>query len=243
MAESKSRRPAAGDRGPFSIESGLLPLQQAPPRPRTGRIRSPSEARAALNLPSSSSDDVLRASGKPADGQLIAYAISDPSLPNLVAEYALLRVLKRQRNELIPVRPGIRLSLREKSNGLWIVFGSIVRAASGTLVLETLTIAPALEEQLSSPDDDNAHGVTAQLLRLVTPAQLLGSVDRATASRPPLARNNPATRRAADPRRPTSRLRDDQAGAAALRPDQRRATRGAREGLPHPLEPRQPPTN
>ena len=43
-------------------------------------------------------------------------------------------------------------------------------------MLESLAIAPAFEGQLSSKNDDDAHGVSGQLLRLINPAQLLGAV-------------------------------------------------------------------
>ena len=105
--------------------------------------------------------------------QLVAYPVDDPEQPDLVAEFAALRVIRREGRKLTPAEPSARLRLREKSNLLWVVYGSIVQAADGTLVIESLSIGPAFEGQLSRKDDDIACGVTSQLLRLLSPPRLL----------------------------------------------------------------------
>ena len=105
MADGKRRKPATSGRGPFPIEDGLAPLEREPPRERSGRIRSLGEARVALGLPKSSTDDVLQASGRPPDSRLVAYPVSDPAEPHRVAEYAMLRVFTRKGRDLVPPRP------------------------------------------------------------------------------------------------------------------------------------------
>jgi biotin operon repressor len=163
----------AGTRRGGSTEERLAPLWEAAREPTSGRIRSLPEARSALRIPATAEPDVLRAWGQPADFQLVAFAVDDPAQPQLVAEFAVLRVIHRQGRELQAAEPRTRLPARAKSNLLWIVYGSIVQAADHTLVLESLSIGPAFEGQLSRKGDDIAHGVTAQLLRLLSPARLL----------------------------------------------------------------------
>jgi hypothetical protein len=119
---------------------------------------------------------VLRVWGVPTDSQLVAFLVADEHQPYLVAEFATLRVIRRQGRRLVASQAGARLRLREKSNALWIVYGPIVQAADSSLVIESLTIAPAFEGQLSRTGDDTAHGITAELLRLLSPAQLLSAI-------------------------------------------------------------------
>ena len=86
-------------------------------------------------------------------------------------------MLRRQGRKLVAHRAGQheRLRLQEKSNALWIVYGRIVQASDGKLVLESLTIGPAFEGQLSHKDDDAGYGITADFLRILSPAQLLSA--------------------------------------------------------------------
>jgi hypothetical protein len=63
--------------------------------------------------------------------------------------------------------------LKAKSNSLWVVYGSVITNAAGTHVIESLSIGPAFPGQLSRAADDVAHGITAALLRLISPARLL----------------------------------------------------------------------
>jgi hypothetical protein len=137
------------------------------------RVRSLREARAALRIPLSDADEVLRAWGKPADFQLAAFSVADPEQPELIAEFAVLRVFRRRGRELVPASRDARLSLKAKSNSLWVVYGSVVTNTAGTHVIESLSIGPAFPGQLSRAADDLAHGITAALLRLVSPARLL----------------------------------------------------------------------
>jgi hypothetical protein len=162
-----------GDRGPYDVLDGLAPLTAAQPPPSNGRVRSLQEARAALRIPTSSKLDVLRAWGIPQDGHLVVQLIADTDEPGLVAEFATLRVITRVDNKLGARDPGRRLRLSEKSNALWIVYGSIVIAADRSLVIESLAIGPAFAGQLTNPDDETALGITGELLRLISPPTIL----------------------------------------------------------------------
>jgi hypothetical protein len=68
-----------------------------------------------------------------------------------------------------------RLRLGEKGNALWIVYGSLATASDGSLVIESLAIGPAFEDQLGRGGDDIAHGITSQFLRLLRPAEILAA--------------------------------------------------------------------
>jgi hypothetical protein len=141
-----------------------------PPRP-TGRVRSLDEARQALRIPTASDPEVLQMWGVPGDGQLVVYPVDQPTR---VAEFALLRVLKRDGPHLVGYDRRSRLNLTELPNALWVVYGSIATASNGDLVLETATIAPAFNDQLTL-DGDTAHGITGQLLRLLSPPRILAA--------------------------------------------------------------------
>jgi hypothetical protein len=144
----------------------------APPQP-TGRVRTLNEARAALKLPTSAAPKVMQAMGIPPDFWLRAYQVSDSENPDRVAEFAVLRVLTRERGRLIPRPKGRRLHLREKSNALWVVWGSIVLSSHNSLVIETLNIGPAFTGQLSQRDDELARGISAEFTRLLSLPELL----------------------------------------------------------------------
>lgn len=121
---------------------------------------------------------MLKAWGVPAKFQIAATRVRDPLEPNLIAECAALLVLRKDHGRLRARREGRRPTLREKSNALWIIHAPIVRAADNVLVIGALTIGPAFEEQLSQQGDDNANGVTSELLRLLSPARLLNEAVR-----------------------------------------------------------------
>jgi hypothetical protein len=159
--------------GTETIEERLAPLAKAAPEPTRGRIQTIADARSALRIPTSTEPEILKAWGVPSDFQLVAFPVADEHRPQLVAEFAVLRVMKRQGSKLIARPAGARLHLREKSNALWIVYGSIIQAPTGMLAIESLSIGPALEGQLGRRDDEIALGVTAELLRLLSPARLL----------------------------------------------------------------------
>jgi hypothetical protein len=134
-------------------------------------VRSLEEARKALRIPKSADADVMALWGKPRDVQLVVYPTPDE--PDRVAEFALLRVVKRNRRELVAGGRHSKLRLAERSNALWVVYGSIAVAAGGYLVIDALTIAPAFDGQASRQGDDPALGVTSQLLRLLSPPRIL----------------------------------------------------------------------
>jgi hypothetical protein len=153
----------------------LAPLAAAFRGERIGLVRSLGDARRELLIPNSSEPEVLQLWGTPKDFQLVVYPVPDDELPGRVAEFAILRVVKRKGSELIAGDNRTRLRLGEKSNALWIVYGSIATANNGSMVIESLAIGPAFEDQLSRPGDDIALGVTSQFLRLLSPASILAA--------------------------------------------------------------------
>jgi hypothetical protein len=154
-------------------EERLAPLWAAAPPPPSGRIRTVTEARSALKVPTSAEPGVLKAWGVPFDFRLIAFPVADDSQPDLVAEFAALLALRREGQRLTRDKADRRLRLSEKSNTLWIVHGPLVQAADKTLVIGALTIGPAFDGQLSRKGDEIALGVTSELLRLLSPTRLL----------------------------------------------------------------------
>jgi hypothetical protein len=138
-------------------------------------VRSLEEARQSLWIPKSASPDLLTLWGTPKDFQLAVYPVSEDAAPDRVAEFALLRVIKRKGRELVAGDRRTRLRIQEKSNALWVVYGSIAVATDAALVLESLAIGPAFDGQLSQEGDDVAHGVTGQLLRLISPPRILAA--------------------------------------------------------------------
>jgi hypothetical protein len=171
-AGNTSNTESAGHGAAIPIdEHTFAPLQAAMPPPPTGRIRSLDEARRALRIPISSDPEVLQLWGVPADGQLVVYPVGEP---DAVAEFALLRVLKREGPRLVGHDRRRRLRLAELPNALWVVHGSIATISNGDLVLETITISPAFTDQLTL-DGDTAHGITGQLLRLLSPPRILAA--------------------------------------------------------------------
>ncbi len=157
----------------MSHGEAFAPLFEAAPEPPSGRIRHLSEARSALRIPTSAAPEVLKAWGTPQDFQLIATPVNDPAQPNLLAEFAALTIVRRQGRRLIQGRAGVRLSKNRIGNVLWVTYGSAVQTTDGTLVLGSLGIGPAFTEQLSRNSDEIARGITAELLRLQSPASLL----------------------------------------------------------------------
>jgi hypothetical protein len=138
-------------------------------------VRSLDEARRELRIPASAESDVLQLWGTPTDFQLVVYPVDDPEQSGLVGEFALLRVVKRRGSNLVAGDSNTRLRIGEKSNALWVVWGSLALATDGTLAIESLAIGPAFEGQLGRRGDDIAHGVTGQFLRLLSPPQILAT--------------------------------------------------------------------
>ena len=153
----------------------LAPLFAASRGRPTGRVRSLDEARRTLGIPASSEPEVLQLWGTPRDFQLIVYPVSEPDAPDRVAEFALLHVVKRRGKDLVLGGRRTRLALKEKSNALWIVYGAIATATDGALVIESLAIGPAFEDQLGRKGDDIALGVTSAFLRLISPQRILAA--------------------------------------------------------------------
>jgi hypothetical protein len=139
-----------------------------------GRVRSLSEARQALRMPTSSDPEGLRTWSVPEDFHLVVYPAPEPNLPDRVAEFALLRVLTRDGVHLVARDSGSTLRVQERPNALWVVYGSIATATNGALLLESITIGPAFNDQ-HTLDGDTAHGITGQLLRLLSPPRILAA--------------------------------------------------------------------
>src|ERR1700730_14874417 len=108
------------------------PLAAASRGKPTGRVRSLEEARRALYIPKSADPKVLQIWGTPKDSQLAVYLVNAPDAPGLIAEFALLRVVKREGRELVAGHKRTRLRLAEKNNALWVVYGSIAVATDGS---------------------------------------------------------------------------------------------------------------
>ena len=160
-----------------SIAEHLGPLTAAQPSAPTGRVRTLAEARRALSIPTSAAAEVLQIWGVPND-QLVAFPVSDDADPDLVAEFAALLVVHRDHGRLGSKPAGVRLRLAEKGNSLWIAYGPIVKATDEALVLGGLNLGPAFDQQAGKQGNDAALGVTAALLRLISPNTLLSkSVD------------------------------------------------------------------
>jgi hypothetical protein len=241
---SNKERPGHGPAIPIDGHT-FAPLQAAMPPPPTGRIRLLDEARRALRIPMSSDREVLQLWGVPADGQLVVYPVDEPTR---VAEFALLRVLKRDGSRLVERARRSRLHLKELPNALWVVYGSIATATSGDLVLETISIAPAFNDQLTL-DGDTPHGITGQLLRLLSPPRILAAAaerllsngywldqahDRGTA--PPMSTTQRAVLQRIDEARPQhARISDDWLArfAAAYLTLYHRGVRNPRAQLAH----------
>jgi hypothetical protein len=173
MPADDSNKPKPAAKRMHSVEEGLAALAAAAPPRTSGRIRTLAEARSALKIPTSSRPAVLSAWGTPPDSWREAYPVKDDSFPDRVAEFAVLRVVTRVGGRLVPRPVGRRLNMREKSNALWIVHGSIVLTAHNGLVIETLGLGPAFDEQFSHKDDEIARGITTELLRMVKLPRIL----------------------------------------------------------------------
>jgi hypothetical protein len=108
----------------------------------------------------------------PSDSQLVVYPVDDPNAPGRVAEFAILRVVEREGDEVIVHESGTRLRLGQAPDSLWILYGWITSSASGELILESISIAPAFAAQLTL-EGEIARGITGPLLRLVSPPQII----------------------------------------------------------------------
>lgn len=171
---TSSKGPAHGPMRP--IEEGLEALQAAAPPKSTGRIRTLAEARSALAIPTSSAPDALRQWGIPADFWVQAYPVKDDDHPDRLVEFAILRVVTRTGGRLTPRARGQRLHIREKSQALWVVYGALALSAHNGLVIEALSIDPAFDRQFADKNDEIARGITTELLRLLSPPEIINRV-------------------------------------------------------------------
>jgi hypothetical protein len=205
----------------------LAPLWAAAPGAPSGRIRDSTEARNALTIPTSAAPDVLRAWGVPPGFTLVAYSVSDDTQPGLVAEFAALITITRQHGRLTLRPPAKRPRLGELPNILWILYGGITHTSDNTLILNNLAVSPAFADQLSRADGDPALGITAELLRLISPSRLInestGYLQRQHAwltrpdARPIPKRQQEVLARLEQARPRTGRVPDDQIALLARR--------------------------
>lgn len=175
MAENNTAKKRSARQPIIAIEERLAPLAAAMPEPASGRVRSLDEARRALRIPTTAADEILRLWGTPTDFQLVVYPGPEPERADLVAEFALLRVVVPDGRKLVARARDRPLPLTEKSNALWIVYGSITIAHDGSLALENLALGPAFDGQLSQEGEGSTQGVTGQLLRLLSPPRIIAA--------------------------------------------------------------------
>ena len=144
------------------------------PAPARPRVRSIEEARRALRVPTTSDPEALEFWGQPSGLRVEAYPVDDADQPYVLAEFAALLAVRRDRGRLVEVGRGDRLTLAELGNALWVMLGPLVRASDGSLTIGALTIGPVFDDQLSRPGDV-ALGITVDLLRVVSPARILSA--------------------------------------------------------------------
>jgi hypothetical protein len=167
---TRPRKTVSGGTTSEDIFSFATPVR----RSSSGRIRTLAEARDTLQIPISQ-DAAVRRAWRPLDFLLKAFPVADETEPALVAEFAALLWLEHEHGRLTHPTPRKRRTAREITNQPWIVYGRLVQASHGALVIETLTIGPAFEEQLSHKGGGVAAGISSELLRLVSPARLLST--------------------------------------------------------------------
>jgi hypothetical protein len=127
------------------------------------RIRSFSDALQVLGLAGESK-------GIPSH-DLRAQVVSDPDQPETLADFAVSIMLVRRNGRLQERGPSDRVR-RAGAVNLWFVgWGSIGRARDGGLILTSLALAPRLDD--STNGSDVALGITAEVLRVVSPTRLL----------------------------------------------------------------------
>jgi hypothetical protein len=136
--------------------------------PPSGRIRSLHDAERLL-------DDDLPSQGVPRS-EVRAVAVCDPDAPMVIAEFAARLFLTRKDGRLVERRAGDRVRRAAARNLWWIAYGSLVYAEDGSLVIGSFSIAP---QSLSlSESGDVFLGVTADLLRVVSPARIIADAVR-----------------------------------------------------------------
>jgi hypothetical protein len=115
-------------------------------------------------------DEDLPSSGLPSR-ELRAIAVDDREQPDTVAEWAMRIVLVRRPDGRLAERKREHPGKRAAVNLWFIAWGSIIRARDGGLVLGSLAIAPRLSD--SAGGTDVAAGITAELLRVLSPARIV----------------------------------------------------------------------
>lgn len=149
-------------------------------RGNTIRIRSAAEARAVHNIqrpappiPAAGIDfgrDVLPPGeyGVPIS-RLLAYLVVDATAPELVAEFSCRLVVMRQGRKLVERTTSSRSQAGRLSQ--WVIWGQLVEAAEVTMIVGSLTVDPYLPGY-SGDESPAGRGVSAELLRLVSPASI-----------------------------------------------------------------------
>jgi hypothetical protein len=173
MADGNTRRERSSPPRRQGLDEALAPLIGAAPPPSNGRIRTLAEARSALGVPTSADPHVLLIWGIPADYQAKAFPVIDCNDPRLVAEFAALRRLKTRDGRPLPAERGDRGHVNEAGALLWIVYGTVIQASDGVLMIESLNIGPAFATHENRTSTNPAHTINSQLLRLISPARLL----------------------------------------------------------------------
>jgi hypothetical protein len=116
-------------------------------------------------------DDDIWGGGTPASA-VRAIVVSDAESPQIEAEFAARIMLTRQGRRLRERHRGDPRPRRGSlANLWWIGWGHVERAADGALVIGSLGIAPHHRDD--SPRSDVALGVTAEVLRAISPARIL----------------------------------------------------------------------
>ena len=160
--------------------------------------------------------------------QVRAVVVEDPHQPATLADFAASIVLVRQNGRLRERTPGDRMRRAEVVN-LWFVgWGSVGRARDGGLILTSLALAPRLDD--STTRSDVGLGITAELLRVVSPTRILSeavsylrrtgrwleAIERAGGPAAPPAQKR-ALRRVDETRARRTRTSDDDIAMLALR--------------------------
>lgn len=138
-------------------------MANAKREPWSGRVRTFQEALRAL-------DEDLHTDSPPSS-ELRAVVVEDREQPSLVAEWAMRIILVRRADGRLVERKRERLRKSAMVNQWFIAWGSIIRARDGGLVLGSLSISPRLDD--SAERSDVASGISAELLRVLSPARIV----------------------------------------------------------------------
>src|SRR4051812_4259176 len=109
--------------------------------PNSGRIRSLQEARGALDVPAT--EEAVAIAGAPRN-RVVAFPVVDEASPEIAAEFAGEIVLRPNGRELRKSDDPDRLRAAAARNLWWLAYGPIVESSDGALVIEQLSLGPAL---------------------------------------------------------------------------------------------------